>query len=92
MKKEPQIRLRINGSFNHDLLRKLFKNDVKLEKIFLIDYFQNDNKLLNVFLIDDAVSAVVIAALTTLDFDKMHIIPYLCLKFQLHSFLLVHMI
>lgn len=40
--KEPQIRLRINGSFNHGLLRKLFKNDVKLEKIFLIDYFQND--------------------------------------------------
>ncbi|SGV56451.1 Uncharacterised protein [Staphylococcus aureus] len=44
------------------------KNDVKLEKIFLIDYFQNDNKLLNVFLIDDAVSAVVIAALTTFGF------------------------
>ena len=34
MKKEPQIRLRINGSFNHGLLRKLFKNDVKLEDIF----------------------------------------------------------
>ncbi len=33
------------------------KNDVKLEKIFLIDYFQNElNNPVNVFLIDDAVS------------------------------------
>lgn len=33
------------------------KNDVKLEKIFLIDYFQNKlNNPVIVFLIDDAVS------------------------------------
>lgn len=33
------------------------KNDVKLEKIFLIDYFQNElNNPVIVFLIDDAVS------------------------------------
>lgn len=33
------------------------KNDVKLEKIFLIDYFQNElNNPGIVFLIDDAVS------------------------------------
>lgn len=32
------------------------KSDVKLEKIFLIDYFQNENSLVIVFLIDDAVS------------------------------------
>lgn len=32
------------------------KNDVKLEKIFLIDYFQNElNNLVIVFLIDDVV-------------------------------------
>lgn len=33
------------------------KNEVKLEKIFLIDYFQNElNNPVIVFLIDDAVS------------------------------------
>lgn len=33
------------------------KNDVKLERIFLIDYFQNElNNPVIVFLIDDAVS------------------------------------
>lgn len=33
------------------------KNDVKLEKVFLIDYFQNElNNPVIVFLIDDAVS------------------------------------
>ncbi len=33
------------------------KNDVKLEKIFLIDYFQNElNNPVIVFLIEDAVS------------------------------------
>lgn len=33
------------------------KNDVKLEKIFLIDYFQNElNNPVIVFLVDDAVS------------------------------------
>lgn len=33
------------------------KNDIKLEKIFLIDYFQNElNNPVIVFLIDDAVS------------------------------------
>lgn len=33
------------------------KNDVKLEKIFLIDYFQNElNNPVIVFLIDNAVS------------------------------------
>lgn len=33
------------------------KNDLKLEKIFLIDYFQNElNNPVIVFLIDDAVS------------------------------------
>ncbi len=33
------------------------KNDVKLEKIFLINYFQNElNNPVIVFLIDDAVS------------------------------------
>ncbi len=33
------------------------KNDVKLEKIFLIDYFQNElNNPVIVFLIDDSVS------------------------------------
>lgn len=33
------------------------KNDVKLEKIFLIDYFQNElNNPVIVFLIDDALS------------------------------------
>lgn len=33
------------------------KNDVKLEKIFLIDHFQNElNNPVIVFLIDDAVS------------------------------------
>lgn len=43
MKKEPQIRLRINGSFLITVFYENYlNNDVKLEKIFLIDYFQND--------------------------------------------------
>ena len=45
------------------------KNDVKLEKIFLIDYFQNElNNPVNVFLIDDAVSWALIAVFTNVGF------------------------
>lgn len=45
------------------------KNDVKLEKIFLIDYFQNElNNPVIVFLIDDAVSLALIAVFTNVGF------------------------
>ncbi len=42
-KKELLIRLRISGSLLITVYYENYlKNDVKLEKIFLIDYFQND--------------------------------------------------
>lgn len=54
-------------------------DSIENQRFFLItvyyeNYLKNDVKLEKIFLIDVAVSAVVIAALTTFDFDKMHII------------------